>query len=162
MKASKTMIVLIFLLVSVSTISSRSAGFRRFNVENWTGSPITITREMAPSETNDLYYWWGRSIINEHGEEMWLYVTGLWESRAPIEQLPTGSHVLLFEEYRESSLLMSNIDKLRLLYTSFIVTDEQGNVLKTLDSFTEDDFFFDNVPSVERPNVTGSMILRIR
>ena len=145
MKANKTIMAMVFLMVSVSAISSRPSGNRLFYVENRTSSHITITTEMAPSEYDGPFdVWWGRPLIDEHGEEMWMYVfrLGPWREHPHRLQLPPGTRRILFEEYRESSLLMSPLDKLRLLYASFIVTDEQGNVLKTLDTLAEDDFIY--------------------
>ena len=166
MKANGTIILLLFLVVTVSAIFGGGvpSGYRRFLVENRTGFPITITAEMAPSQEVDPYYWWGRSLINEHGEEIWFYVVhfGISNKTVLTKQLQPGSFTQLFQEYRDSSVTMSPLDKLKLLYSCFIITDEQGNIIKTLDSFTEDDFIFDNIPTDERPIVQGSMMLLIQ
>ena len=166
MKANRTLFVLLFLLTAASAVFAGGipSGDRRFMARNMTDSSILITMEIAPSEANDPSFWWGRSLTNEYGEEMWLYVFGFNNWREPPHslQIPAGSSVILFWEYRNSSLSMSHADRFRLLFTSFIVTDEQGTVLKTLDTLTESDFIFDNKPTDERPLVTGEMMLLIR
>jgi len=166
MKANRTLFVLLFLLAAASAVFGGGvpSGNRHFAVENRTDTSIIITAEMAPSETNNPYYWWGRSLVNEDGEELWMYVVMFHQSREPFQQLKilTGGISTLFVEHRNSSLSMPHADRFRLLFTSFIVTDEQGTVLKTLDTLTESDFIFDNKPTDERPLVTGEMMLLIR
>ena len=166
MKANRILFVLLFLLAAASTIFAGGipSGDRRFMARNMTDSSIMITMEIAPSEANDPSFWWGRSLTNEYGEEIWLYVLGFHLSREPFQQfqIPASSIRELFTEHRESSLSMSQVDRFRLLFTSFIVTDEQGTVLKTLETLTENDFIFDNEPTNERPVVTGEMMLLIR
>ena len=149
---------LLLLVLSAFNVFSRPSGARVFQIRNETSTTVIVTAKMAPSEyKGPSYYWWGRQLIDEDGEEMWLYVEFFNLEREPFQQFPItqGGMRELFREHRDSSLSMPNLDKLRLLFASLIVTDDNGNVLKTLDSFTEDDFILSSV-------AMSTMRLRIR
>jgi hypothetical protein len=143
MKIKKS--IILFLFVIVSSLFGFSSTEPFFYVKNMTNLTITIISEIAPSEGTNLGTW-ERYYITESDEMVGLFVRGDYSVKRwtfPIILQP-GENAGLFCWYPFlKTERIPPLEKLKLFHSFFIVEDDMGNILKTLDSFTEDDFIFD-------------------
>jgi len=145
----KTAVTILFLSITIpSMIFAIPSREQSFSVENMTNSTLSITREVAPSEE----YWispWVRYFVTETDMKVGLFVRSVFtlKSFLPIV-VPPGITMDLFRAHLNHVRDIPPLEILRLFHSVFIVTDEAGNVVKTLDSFTEDDFIFDEFGNI--------------
>jgi len=125
-----------------------------YQVKNMTPLTLIIITETPPSE-EDWISPWVRYYFTENNERVGLFVQGDHGIRPvhPLIMQPGHTSVLFEWTPVTGTERIPPLEKLRLFHPSFIVMDEAGNTLKTLDSFAEDDFIFDEF---------GNIILLIR
>ena len=148
-------IILLFLFLKTGFVlfgtPSRDPFFYMKNMLNLT---ITVTETIAPSEGISHAYW-DRYFITETNEKILLRVNADSPKHGRTFQFvvqPEEGAVILFRwtAFPQTEKIPP-AEKLKLFFSSFIITDDNGNILKTLDSFTENDFTihrideFDNI-----------------
>jgi len=147
MKLKRALLVSLLFLVAQIPLFGRSFIHPVFRVKNTTNLPLTILLENAPSDVCLSLSVWTRFYYTESNERAVLYVFGDHGRVAfpPITVLPgvTRGIFSYFDTPFTRVYLIPPLERLRLLFSVFDITDEEGDIFKTIDSFTEDDITFD-------------------
>ena len=148
MKKNKLIIVILLLISIESSLFAIPSREQSFYARNMTDSILTIISEIAPSE-EDWISPWARYFITESNQKIGLFVRGDFGIRPvpPLVIFP-GEDASLLRTQLDPVKEIPPLEILRLFHSVFIVTDKVGNIIKTLDSFTEDDFIFDDFDNI--------------
>jgi hypothetical protein len=145
MRKTRLLFIMLFLSVTASFLFGMPLILPSLYAKNMTDLTITINREIAPSE-GVTFAQWERYFITELNEMVGLFVRGDYSVKRwtfPIVLRP-GESKAVFQWYPfQETEKIPPLEKLKLFHSFFIVKDDTGNILKTLDSFTENDFTFD-------------------
>ena len=143
MKKNRVVLALLFSFLFVNYLFGMPAKRRFLYISNMTNSLININCEIAPPDGVPAPTW-RQKFYSETGE-MILFCVDLNYSRSifPFISQPEKKSVLFqwLPIIRVEEI--PPIEKLNLFYSFLDIKDAEGNILKTLDTITEDDLTID-------------------
>jgi len=145
MKTIKLITMLIVLIVVGLLFTSFPAMNQYYWIKNMTNYTITIEAEFEPNGWESPRRWFG-VYQNESNERIGLLIY----SEPPfLFRILPGTEIAPFVSPAHTRLReIPPLQRFRLAFISFIIKDEAGNTIKTLDDLIDDDFIIDKYGDV--------------
>ena len=135
------MIGLLFLISQNCFVSSMPARYIRFYVKNMTTTSIMITSEVAPPDTENFSSW--ESYYYTENNERIIFVVPIFEyekQRYANIIIPSGESSMVFRWVPTKNWeQIPTLQRLKLFYSTLIIKDNDNNILKTINTITEDE-----------------------
>ena len=148
MKITKILFILIFLTIIGFLCTSFSSMRRYYWINNMTGNTITIEAELERAGWEGFGNWYGVYQNESHEKIGFMIYTSYSEPVFSFAILPYTEIAPFASPPTMRLREIPPLQRLRLAFASFIIKDEANNIIKTLDTITEDDIIMDEYGDV--------------